>query len=165
MTIECQHGLLARVCELCERDTEIIILRDKVEELTQENNELNRLITQDHELIVSLREQLAAVTQERDLHQRSCESLVACNNDLNATISASQAREEARRKLLLTVPEDHLCLPIQKALALPSDNRALIRSNKLYAAAVLERMCVIPPVLSDNFLREKIEQLRKEAST
>jgi len=35
MGIECQHGQLARVCELCERDTEIIILRDKVEELTQ----------------------------------------------------------------------------------------------------------------------------------
>jgi hypothetical protein len=36
MAIECQHGQLARVCELCERDTEIIVLREQVEKLTED---------------------------------------------------------------------------------------------------------------------------------
>jgi hypothetical protein len=86
-------------------------------------------------------------------------------------LAASQAREAALREALeLASQELNFHHPadkiMQKALALPNDTTALIRSNKLYAAGVLRELCKFAFTHQCNFdlwLLDKAEQLRKEA--
>ena len=44
--------------------------------------------------------------------------------ELEAQLAASQARGQVLRELLLKVPEEHMCLPIQQALSIQPDNSA-----------------------------------------
>ena len=44
--------------------------------------------------------------------------------ELEAQLAASQARGQVLRELILKVPEEHMCLPIQQALYIQPDNSA-----------------------------------------
>lgn len=79
--------------------------------------------------IADLERQVAALTNEKDIRQRSCEALVICNKELNEQLAAAQAVNEKLRELLAEIEQ----MPIlgwhkgvaSKALALPSDTTAL----------------------------------------
>ncbi len=135
---------------------EIEALRAKVEELTQERDEwAERCRTGWGN--TEVKNQLAAMTQERDGWKAMQDALYY------QPLAAAQAALQQLRELLLVVPEEHLCLPIQEALALPHDTNALDRSNKLYAAGVLERLSPKVDIISCENLLQYAEQLRKEA--
>jgi len=102
-------------------------------------------------------ESLAAMTEERD--------------KVFAELCASQACEAALREALRQV---RFSLPpvqafiVKEALAIPSDATALDRSNKRYAAGVLEDAAVkiIERYFAHdagNYIRRMTAQLRKEA--
>jgi hypothetical protein len=178
MTIECQHGLLARVCELCERDTEIIILRDKVEELQGAPDVLVQNAALTGENMILLRK-VGELTQERD-HYKEMDALHIQSLGLKSEeLAASQAREAALREALGTIAHydnwgedgcwesdsypDEIAIA---ALATSSGTTALDRACKLYAAGVLRELCKFAATHQCNFdlwLLDKAEQLRKEA--
>ncbi len=154
--------------------TEITTLRAKVKELTQDVLVRNNLMSQDHKLVVSLREQLAAMTQERD-HYKEMDALHIQSLGLKSEqLAASQAREQQLREALEFVryntgDNSYANMRATKALALPSDTTALDRRNKRYAAGVLEefRKRFSSSYMMQHFIvgqiSEKAEQLRKEA--
>ena len=43
MSLECEHGQLARACNICEYEKEIAELRARVRELTQSRDEWERI--------------------------------------------------------------------------------------------------------------------------
>ncbi len=176
--------------ELYAAANEITTLRAKVEELTQDVLVRNNLMSQDHKLVVSLREQLAAMMQERDkvfaelcamtqerdelvkVFAKGLDSeLVAAERRIRyEQLTASQAREQQLREALEFVryntgDNSYANMRATKALALPSDNSALIRSNKLYAAGVLSKAIdeIDPTWEGLEVLRSMAAQLRKEA--
>jgi hypothetical protein len=115
---------------------EITTLRTKVEELTQERDDLKIGLRHRERMLDSYQEDLAA----------------------------SQAREQQFREALEKYYFDFKLA--KELLASPSGTTALDRSNKLYAAGVLRELCKFAATHQCNFdlwLLDKAEQLRKEA--
>ncbi len=176
-----------------EQEDEMDTLRDKVEELTQYGVNLDNWNDQLQKQLAAMTQERDALVQRirdysdttsgcpdvlvsRELLSKNFPTLyreMECRNAL----AASQAREAALREALefyMTPPigqlNDHHIAAAKlgvAALAAPHDTTALDRSNKLYAAGVLENMAKMAPYVDDHvaMLNNRAEHLRKEAST
>lgn len=185
---ELQTAYDAAHSELARMTAQLGACRGVAEELTKasafDHSEYKRLRDE-------LKEQLAAMTQERDELERLYGSEFNANNELigvrkelHDSLTASQSREAALRAALKSLLPVNYCtnshgekfamhkgdpLAVQNAekiLALPSDTTALDRSNKLYAAGVLKELSAGAFTHQRSFdlrLLDKAAQLRKEA--
>ncbi len=157
--------------DLCTRQAvdEIIALRAKVKELTQEyEGERDTRLRLSNELH-DANEQLAAMTQERNKLQEYWDATKAESEQRRITILMGQAREQQLRDGITTIAaawssaDKYDKLFIDGLLSIKSDNSALDRACKLYAAGVLD--CIkndMPNVFASNVCMNKAEQLRKE---